>query len=171
MTIVGFTGTRLGCTEAQIMALHQLIERLRPTVWLHGACVGADEDGVVAVRMWAGGIPEDACPNPNPGPGDVRPEPTHEVSVVALPGHSANGPMDHSLQSQVALANSDEICPVQTHFARNREIVRRCEVLVACPGGMAEQSKGGTWYTVQCARRAGKRLIVLWPNGTSEEEP
>jgi hypothetical protein len=171
MTIVGFTGTRGGCTEAQILALHQLIGRLLPTVWLHGACVGADEDGVIAVRMWASGIPEEVCPNPNPGPGDVRPEPAREVRVIALPGHSANGPADHALQSRFALENSDEVRLPLAHFARNREIVKQCEVLVACPGGMAEQSKGGTWYTVQCARRAGKRLVILWPDGTSEEEP
>jgi hypothetical protein len=154
---VGFTGTRRGMTEAQVMAMHTEVlgRRVRPSVWLHGGCVGADEDSVVAVRLWQAPLEE-----PPPAP----------VRVVALPGRSASGPATHDLQSEAAIRSSDEVRAVDTHFARNRRIVEECEVLVACPATMAEAASGGTWYTVNQARRAGRRVIIVWPDGSVTEE-
>jgi hypothetical protein len=45
-----------------------------------------------------------------------------------------------------------------------------CDVLIACPCDADEQNHGGTWYTVSYARKKGKRIIIVWPNGTLTEE-
>lgn len=46
-------------------------------------------------------------------------------------------------------------------LARDREIVKACDVLVAAPHTDAEQVRSGTWYTVRQARRAGKPVVML----------
>jgi len=53
--------------------------------------------------------------------------------------------------------------PEKTHFARNRDIVHASEVLIATPYNDFEESKGGTWYTVDYARKIDKPVIILWP--------
>lgn len=53
-------------------------------------------------------------------------------------------------------------------LARNKDIVAKCDVLLACPKGPEEQ-RSGTWSTVRVAKRAKKRAVIFWPDGTVEE--
>lgn len=144
--IVGFTGTRNGLTEPQRDALLDEINQLKPRFWLHGACVGADAEAVTLVVKWSFS--------------------NHPVRIFALPGKSANGPEEHSLQDERALYESHVVRETKTHFARNRDIVNECNVLVACPGTMEELDHGGTWYTIRCARKLNKRVVIIWPDGS-----
>lgn len=64
----------------------------------------------------------------------------------------------------------DEVRPVKTHFARNRDIVDESDVLIGTPFDATEQPKGGTWYTINYARKRGKRLFIVWPDGSVREE-
>lgn len=144
--IVGFTGTRNGLTEPQRDALLDEINQLKPRFWLHGACVGADAEGVALVLDWA--------------------FKNHSVRVFALPGKSASGPEEHSLQDIRALDDSHVIRETKTYFERNRDIVNECDVLVACPGTMEELNHGGTWYTIRYARKLSKRVVIIWPDGS-----
>lgn len=152
---LGFTGTRTGMTEAQRQSFRSLVEQHRPVLFLHGACVGADEDAVRIVRETLG---RDGC------------------HVVARPGRSAydasRGKVNEH-RSDAAIALSDEVLPEQTHFARNREIVLRSDLLVATPWQQKSQrpakgTGGGTWYTVDfaCGQRCG--VVVVWPDGEVE---
>ena len=50
------------------------------------------------------------------------------------------------------------------HFARNREIVDRCDVLVVIPWQDEWQSEGGTWYTHDYAKKQGVEVLVIWPS-------
>lgn len=60
----------------------------------------------------------------------------------------------------------------KTHFARNRDMVNLCQLLIACPCDHTEQKRGGTWYTVDYARKHDKRVKIIWPNGKiTEIEP
>lgn len=56
--------------------------------------------------------------------------------------------------------------PVTNAFARNRQIVDDCDVLVGTPHTAAEQSRGGTWYTIRYGRKKGRPLFILNPDGT-----
>lgn len=42
ITIVAFTGTRIGLTEPQVEALRSLLKELNPEQLHHGDCIGAD---------------------------------------------------------------------------------------------------------------------------------
>jgi len=50
------------------------------------------------------------------------------------------------------------------HFARNREIVDRCDVLVVIPWEDEWQSEGGTWYTHDYAEKKGVDIVTIWPS-------
>ena len=53
---------------------------------------------------------------------------------------------------------------------RNRLIVDGCDVLLAFPKQFCEVAEGGTWYTVRYARAVGRRIVVVWPDGTLSVE-
>ncbi len=55
-----------------------------------------------------------------------------------------------------------------THFARNRRIVLACDVLVGASVSAERLTSGGTWYTIDFARKLGKRTIVIWPDGSTD---
>ena len=50
------------------------------------------------------------------------------------------------------------------HFARNREIVDRCDVLVVIPWQDEWQPEGGTWYTHDYAEKKGVDILTIWPS-------
>lgn len=56
---------------------------------------------------------------------------------------------------------SDEILEPLTHFARNRNIVDSCDVLLVVPYQTAHQNTGGTWYTHDYAVKKNKPVKIF----------
>jgi hypothetical protein len=57
----------------------------------------------------------------------------------------------------------------KSHFARNRDIVNECDVLIGTPPYQAiitKETKGGTAYTVNYAAKQGKPALVVYPDGS-----
>lgn len=52
------------------------------------------------------------------------------------------------------------------YMKRDRAIVNCSDFVIATPYEMTEQRQGGTWSTVRIARRLGKKLAVILPDGT-----
>jgi len=50
------------------------------------------------------------------------------------------------------------------YLERDRAIVDGCDILLVVPKQMEWQSKGGTWYTHDYAKKIGKPFNVIWPN-------
>jgi hypothetical protein len=48
---------------------------------------------------------------------------------------------------------------------RNRDIVRDTETLIATPSEPVELLRSGTWSTVRFARKLGRAVWVILPNG------
>jgi hypothetical protein len=53
---------------------------------------------------------------------------------------------------------------------RNHDIVDSCEVLIATPAEYAEALRSGTWATVRYARKQGKSIRIVWPDGSVKDE-
>lgn len=62
----------------------------------------------------------------------------------------------------------DEIRSPQSHFARNRSIVQASQLVVATPWESQWQSRGGTWYTVDYARKHNRTVHIIYPDGRGE---
>lgn len=60
---------------------------------------------------------------------------------------------------------ANEFRDEKPYLDRNRDIVDESDVLIATPKETCE-GKGGTWYTVRYARKVGKEVNVVWPNGS-----
>ncbi len=58
--------------------------------------------------------------------------------------------------------------PISPAHNRNRQIVDSCNLLVACPPVEVEELRSRTWVAVRYARRVGKMVIIILPDGTME---
>ena len=61
-------------------------------------------------------------------------------------------------------------CAQRSDVARNKDIVRDTELLIAAPSEAEEQLRSGTWTTVRFARRKRRRIFIIHPDGTVVSE-
>lgn len=144
---IGFTGSRKGPTPEQAHCLHEYLKAMIDVVKVesfhHGCAIGADEVAAIYVHTIRGAF-------------------DHPLIV----GHPCNLIPQ---TSDFALELSDEKHPVAPPLERNRDIVRLTDILLACPSGMAEELRSGTWATIRHAKRFNKPVMMFWPDGTKEE--
>ena len=140
---IGFSGTRHGMTQPQFRTILRLLQDWKPSEVHHGGCVGAD---IEFAKMCDKHVP--------------RPH------IVCRPGMSAR---DGNSDLRATDDPSDQIFDTLTHFHRNRAIVDSCAVLIAAPFGFVHQASGGTWYTIDYARKHKKHVIIVFPDGTTDE--
>lgn len=135
ITDVGFTGSRLTPTTAQVVWLTMALNELRAVngvVMLHhGDCLGAD---AVAndVAIYVG----------------------HTVKL-----HPPSNPKHRAYCKGFA----DTAVP-KAYLDRNHDIVDESNFIYALPSG-PEQLRSGTWSTVRYAVRNGKTVYGCYPNG------
>lgn len=134
--IIGFSGTRRGLTRPQRDALHSLLMEFEPDVVHHGCCVGADSDFSVLAGTRAG------------------------VKIHAHPADLG------ALTDKDALDWADVTYKPLPPLERNQVIVDESELLIACPAEATEQLRSGTWATVRFARKCGKRVVIIYPDGS-----
>lgn len=67
-----------------------------------------------------------------------------------------------------AHCDADTSWEPKTYLARNADIVTSTDALLAFPKEMTEAKRGGTWWTVRYARKVGRRLVIVWPDGTEQ---
>lgn len=71
--------------------------------------------------------------------------------------------------SKRAFCEFDEVHPRADYLVRNQHIVGATSILVACPSG-PEVLRSGTWATVRVARKLGRRIIIIPPDGNTVED-
>jgi hypothetical protein len=59
--------------------------------------------------------------------------------------------------------------PAKGYIERNHEIVDMVDVMVALPDGKTEKKRSGTWATIRYARKIGRELTIIYPDGTTGE--
>lgn len=131
---IAFTGTRSGMNDRQKKHVSEFLQKHLEEIdtCLHGGCVGADKDF------------HDLCLEFN-------------LSVEVYPGYSANNPDDLSIKAELTGAYSEH--KPNTHFARNRVMVDRADIVIGTPYN--DIQKGGTWYTINYAKKKEKELYVF----------
>lgn len=62
--------------------------------------------------------------------------------------------------------------PPRPYLERNGDIAAACGVLIAAPRQSSEILRSGTWATVRAARRLGRQIIIIGPDGAvRRDEP
>lgn len=139
MTVhVGFTGTQAGMTEAQFLQVGNLLLDLGATDLHHGDCFGADADA-------------------------------HKIATqgVFLDVIHVHPPTNPGRQALCAVRfGQDIVYPKKSYLERNRDIVDSACALIATPKEMTETLRSGTWATIRHARKIGKPVWIVWPDGT-----
>jgi len=145
--IVGFTGTRIGLTDRQKVALNEVLLARWPLELHHGDCEGGDETA--------------HCLCDSKGNAAVLHPPKCDEfrafcsSLVAVGGY-----------------DSVTILPADEYLVRDEAIVRDVEELVACPREhTGERVRSGTWTTVRRARAKGIPITIIRPDGSVKVEP
>lgn len=64
-----------------------------------------------------------------------------------------------------AFARVDVMNKALPYIIRNHNIVDATDILIACPKGMIEERRSGTWATIRYSRKQGKPIVILWPDG------
>lgn len=52
------------------------------------------------------------------------------------------------------------------YLERNHVIVNDSSIMFACPAQRQEQLRSGTWATIRYAKKVGKSLLIIYPDGT-----
>ncbi len=138
---IGFTGTQKGLTEKQQIMLRGLIRIYSEgsntlTEVHHGDCVGADAEFHEMMGV----------------PGAE----TNDVSIIVHP------PEDDKKR---AFCEGGTILEPKPYLERNHDIVDSCDILIACPPSGEEIIRSGTWATVRYARKMGKEVTIIPPDG------
>lgn len=76
-------------------------------------------------------------------------------------GHPA---LDRSYEVGGLRETCDKLDAPYSYHGRNHRIVLECELLIATPKN--NSGTGGTWWTINCARRIGKPRIIIHRDGS-----
>lgn len=156
MNHLGFTGTKDGLTSRQKESLFEVVVRIvgdDPKDWIahHGDCVGGDDTF------------DHLC------------EAAGVAKIFIHPGHDWSGKSPlRALCGVYGMLRSREEpetvwFPSKPYLDRNNDIAEASDIVIACPKERDEQLKSGTWSTVRRARKRGKHVILIYPDGTVEE--
>jgi len=134
--IVGFTGTRNGMSAAQLQVVGKLLLEFSPEEFHHGNCIGADVQAETMVGRQLTQCLIHRHPCTLGGQQSIIPAPPGTIV------HKEKPPLD-----------------------RNWDIVDASTVIVATPKEKMEIRRSGTWATIRYARKAGRPLYIVYPDG------
>ena len=134
------SGTRIGMTNEQKRIFALLLESIRCSlkIFRHGDCIGADMNA-------------------------------HEI-VQSLFGDSVrvhiHPPLDNK-ERAFCEKDSAVVHQPEAYLKRDKTMVNSSDIVFAFPKGANEQKRGsGTWAVIRHARKKGKPLVVVYPDGS-----
>lgn len=143
---IGFTGTHRGMTDSQKTAIKSLLTKLYAASYVidrehnfrHGQCVGADVQSAAMAKEIG-------------------------FRVIAFPGYPPDNPTNMS--NRGGFDGNDEVMPEGAFLERDHLIVDASTTMIATPAQQHEVLRSGTWATVRYARKKGKIVIIVAPDG------
>lgn len=135
--ILGVTGTRNQPSDRQVRLLRERIMDPSVNVVHHGDCQGVD--------ALAGGF---AC--------------KFGKNIVVHP------PISDSLRAYAHIACPEcrwrrLVLDEQPYLVRDRSLVAVVDELVALPSTLAPVPHSGTWYTINYAKKVGRKVNIIYP--------
>ena len=71
--------------------------------------------------------------------------------------------------SHRAFCEGGEVREPRPHTTRDRDVVDATDLLLGTPAAPEEEGPhSGTWYTIRYAKRRGRPIIIVWPDGREE---
>ncbi len=141
MTAIGFTGTQRGMTALQRVTVERFFGPRRRSEVHHGDCIGADAE-------------------------------VHSLALGADCVIHIHPPEDGQKRAFCQVREGvDFIHGAKSYLVRNHDIVDAADEVLAAPREVDEQLRSGTWSTIRYARRIGKRLFIVFPDGKWLYEP
>lgn len=67
-------------------------------------------------------------------------------------------PSNNTMRS---FCESENICKPKSYLVRNKDIVDKSDVLIACPFNNIEQLRSGTWATIRYAKQTNKPILLF----------
>lgn len=136
---LSFTGTRQGMTRKQMDKVKKLLDELQPFLVVYGDCIRADAEFNQIVIDYRGGILSSKTPR-------IKLWPSTAKTRAYCEGY-------------------DIIMPAKEPLDRNKDIASDGDRLIGCPKEMTEVLRSGTWSTIRYAKKLGKIVYVILPNG------
>ena len=75
-----------------------------------------------------------------------------------------------TLEDQRAFREADVEYQPKEPLDRNKDIVSKCNVLLAIPKGFNEEQRSGTWQSIRYARIRKRKTHIIFPDGTVRVE-
>lgn len=139
---IGFTGTRKSMTKKQksIVSYHLWVHTCHISGEAHhGDYIGADaEFHRMAMRLG-----------------------------LKVFKHPAIAGIPHPRSDQRAYCEGGTELEAKDALVRNRDIVDAVDIMIAAPAQRWDVLRSGTWMTIRYAKRIGKQLVIVYPDGTS----
>lgn len=133
---LGFTGTREGMTDEQRGRVVDFLRQHRPSEQHHGDCIGADAE-------------------------------FHELTHAVLKSDARiiiHPPSNPRLRAYRMVRTALDMRKAAPYLVRNRRIVDETDHLIAAP--KSDDEAGGTWFTIKYARKQGKPITIIYPDGS-----
>jgi len=73
-------------------------------------------------------------------------------------------------KKNMAPCTGKEVREPKSYFVRDHCIVDETDFLIGISKGFVEELRSGTWSTIRYARKKGKKIIIVWPDGTIKIE-
>ena len=64
-----------------------------------------------------------------------------------------------------AFTSADQFRLPKPYLERNKDIVDEGDILIATPKGFKEELRSGTWATIRYAKKLGRKICIIYPNG------
>ena len=141
MKHIGFTGSQKGMTQAAGTVLNDMLNDLDEFTFHHGQCVGADCYAFMIAKRFNQKI--------------IFHPPLNEQKMFYM---TAEFYYDLDYEKREP----------KDYLVRNHEMVDECEILFACPNEMEEVLRSGTWATIRYAVKNNKKVLIIYPDGTTE---
>lgn len=127
-----------------------------------GSGEGMSDNQAVELWHWLGLIRVEYYPNIEFHHGDCVGADADAEDLARIRGYKT---ISHppTNESKRAFKKSDLILEAKSYMARNTDIAKACDILLAAPKEGVEVLRSGTWSTIRRARKLNKEVIILPP--------